>query len=175
MAIVTYQQLRDRRPPPTESGSTCLRWLVEDMMTTLIVPDYQRGHVWTPGQSSAFLGHWLEGGYVGPIYTQRWRDPFRSDELVDGLQRVTAWTGFYRNEIPAQLHDGLRFYLEQMDPEDQRRVASHSGCVINLAHLKLGSRAEVLRFYLRMNRGAVIHAPEELNRVEGLLALEEGQ
>ena len=50
MAIVTYKQLRDRRPPPTESGSTCLRWLVEDMMTTLIVPDYQRGHVWTPGQ-----------------------------------------------------------------------------------------------------------------------------
>jgi hypothetical protein len=35
-------------------------------------PDYQRGHVWSKRQKELFLGHFVEGGFMLPIYVQRY-------------------------------------------------------------------------------------------------------
>ena len=169
---MTYEQLRERRPPWGTSSTVCLRWLTSFFDEgTVVVPEYQRGHVWTREQASAFVGHWLEGGTVPPIYIQRWADPDRSEDLVDGLQRVTALRDFNDGTIPAVLHDGISFYLQQMDAGDQRRIRSHSGPTISIVYVTLPTLADVLSFYIRINQG-VAHAPEELARVAELLRAE---
>lgn len=171
MSPPTYWELRERHPPPSTMGSMPLRHLVEILEAEeIVIPDYQRGRAWTEDQSSAFVGHWLEGGSVSPLYVQRWADPARPEELVDGLQRATALHRFYRGEIQAHLHDGVRFYFQELQVGDQKRVAGHT-LSIPIAYLTLATRADVLRFYLRVNRG-VAHAPSELARVEALLAAE---
>lgn len=174
MAPPTYWELRDRHPPPSTMGSMPLRELVRILEAEeIIIPDYQRGRAWTREQSSAFVGHWLEGGAVSPLYVQRWADPSdpsRPEELVDGLQRSTALHQFFRGEIQAHLHDGVRFYFQELQVSDQRRVSSH-GMAIPIAYLTLATRADVLSFYLRVNRG-VAHELSDLARVEALLAAE---
>ena len=42
-------------------------------------------------------------------------------------------------------------------------------------HRPLESRAEVLRFYLKLNRGGTVHSDAEIDRVKHLLVLEEAK
>lgn len=130
-------------------------------------PDYQRGHVWSDEQRSAFVEYGLMGGENSMVITTNcpgwmdgWEGPY---ELVDGLQRVTAVLKFLRGEIPAfglRIHEFKDKLLFTTAPNFVWRV-----CV-------LPTREEVLKLYLLLNSGGVVHSPEEISRVRGLLERE---
>lgn len=137
-----------------------------------IDPDYQRGHVWSEGQSAAFVGHKLEGGDSPTLTIQRWSaNPV--DELVDGRQRLLSILHFVEGHIPALLSDGHSYFLREWSPEDQQIIPRSLDLILRARVVRLPTRADVLRFYLRLNRGGSIHTDTEIARVRTLLAEEE--
>ncbi|MDF7815296.1 DUF262 domain-containing protein [Hymenobacter sp. YC55] len=137
-----------------------------------LVPDFQRGHVWTEAQQSAFMQYCLRGGQSG--LTMYFNQPgwhygvkagaYNDFVCVDGLQRITAIRRFLRGEIPA---------FGKLYPEFEDTIIKApnvTGVRLNVNALQ--TRAEVLNWYLQMNDGGTPHAPEELARVRGLLAQE---
>ena len=132
-------------------------------------PDYQRGHVWSDRQASQFVGHLIEGGSVPPIVINTDPTYARSDEIVDGKQRLTAVCRWLNGEVPAELTDGRKVNYGDLDEESQRYLTSLSGPTITANYVQL-PRSEVLRLYLRLNRGGTIHTDAEIDRVRGLLA-----
>lgn len=132
-----------------------------------IDPPYQRGHVWTDEQRSAFLGYWLMGGTIPTLWV--WEPPAAKEdagearpELIDGKQRLTALLKWWHDEIPADV-DGRMIFAR--DTNKVFRVHH----MIHVTFVRLASRADVLRFYLRLNGGGTPHTPEELARVRALL------
>lgn len=175
MTTTTYAALRALQPPSTGSESMSFRSLVrrlgdEDPLT---IPDYQRGHVWTEEQQARFIGFLAEGGEAPPIFVQRW--PLEAnlpDELIDGLQRVTAVVRFMRNEVPMELADGTRMFLRDFSESDQHFLTGYGGPRMEIRYVQLPTRAEVLHFYLRLNRGGTPHSDDEIKRVRAMLAQE---
>ncbi len=177
MSTLTYALLRSRRLQPigTETfflGSLQHRVASGELLTT---PDYQRGRVWTDEQASRFVGFLAEGGESPPIFIQRWRirrDTTPPDELVDGLQRVTALLRFGSDEIPMETPQGERAYLHDFSEADQRIWLSPGGLKLTAQYVECNSRAEVLALYIRLNRGGTPHTDAEIERVAGMLARE---
>jgi uncharacterized protein with ParB-like and HNH nuclease domain len=131
-------------------------------------PDFQRGHVWTRAQQTAFMEYVLTGGQSGlvlylnkPDWHGSKRTKYNEFVVVDGLQRISAILGFMKNEVPAFGH----FYREFEGSLSLRQTIK-----INVNSLQ--TKAEVLQWYLQMNGGGTPHSPEELARVEALLAKE---
>lgn len=128
-----------------------------------MTPDFQRGRVWTRAQQIAFVEYALRGGLVGPIYWNELSEEGAAGGarvvLVDGLQRLTAIQAFLNNTIPAfgVLYNAFEDTLRGMDM--RVRMVVHN----------LGTRAEVLRWYLELNAGGTPHTPDELARVQRLL------
>lgn len=83
--------------------------------------------------------------------------------LVDGLQRLTAFIKFLNNEIPI-------FGTYYKDFEDRPRM-SNDMLKFNVNDLQ--TRAEVLRWYIEMNSGGVVHSDKEIERVKEMLRQEE--
>ena len=131
----------------------------------LPVPDFQRGHVWTDDQQSAFVEHLLRGGDGGPIrfnhpgWMKNWEGQM---EIVDGLQRVTACLRFVDNEVKA-------FGNYRRDYRDRMRIVS---CRLELHVNSLPTRAQVLRWYLQLNAGGTPHTQNEIGKVRDMLARE---
>lgn len=135
-----------------------------------LVPDFQRGHVWTQEQQIAFVEFKLSGGQSGdailfnfPYMRKADTQPgvYKDYVLVDGLQRLTAVNRFLAGTIPVfgktigEWEDGLTFVRKEM----RWSVYVH----------ELQTKAEVLKWYLQLNSGGTPHAPEELERVAKLL------
>lgn len=142
-------------------------WIASETATAKLelVPDFQRGHVWTDTQATRFIEFKLRGGRSGndillnsPGFTTRSNmdGPY---VLVDGLQRLTAIRRFLRDEIPAF---GRR--LSEYRDRPDRVIYSVHWCVAELE-----TRAEVLAWYLDLNDGGTPHAAAEIERVRGLL------
>jgi len=128
-----------------------------------IYPDFQRGHVWTNEQRSAYVEYCLRGGVGGrDLYFNcvGWMCDFRGPfVLVDGLQRLTAVRMFLRDELVVMGSIFSEF--------EGRMNQFHCQFVFHVNDLP--SRADVLKWYLEINAGGVIHSREELDRVQALL------
>lgn len=137
-----------------------------------LCPDFQRGHVWTREQQRHYIENVLHGvvstaGLLLQFNCANWTnyhyqgDLPRGFQCLDGLQRLTAVQAFLRGEIQP-------FGLALVDLEGSSysprkfrfRIAVHT----------FDTRAAVLQHYLDLNSGGTAHAPEELERVRGLLA-----
>jgi len=130
-------------------------------------PDFQRAHVWTPQQQTAYVEYILSGGTSGKElyfncagWMRDWRGPY---VIVDGKQRIEAARAFMRGEIPA-----FGYYRPDYTDSPNLLVARFSW---NIAAVE--TRAEVLRWYLNFNSGGTQHTAEELARVRALLEQEE--
>ena len=167
--MITRAHLDALSLPSAKDGGAPWRLLLIDMdKGHLIVPDYQRGRVWTPEQSARFMGYVLTGGQPPPIWIQEHPDE-DVEEVVDGLQRLTAFRAFMDGEVPAELPDGRRIFIGDLAPD----AAIHlRGLHITKKIVRLPTRADVLRLYLRINRGGTVHTDTEIARVEALLARE---
>lgn len=131
-------------------------------------PDFQRGHVWSRDQQIAYVEHCLRGGRTSNLIHWNCHDwhectGLHPVVLVDGKQRLESVRLFLNNELPAF----GTFY------------ADYTGVLRPLggAHFKfhindLPNRAAVLKWYLELNAGGIVHSDEELERVRGLLAEE---
>ena len=137
----------------------------------ILEPDFQRAHVWSLAQQTAYVEWVLKGGKSGLellLNCPEWQKDFRGPyELVDGLQRLTAVRKFLKDEVKA-----FGFTCTEM------------GGVRNLHHLKarfiwsvanLENRSDVLKWYLQINSGGVVHTDEELDWVRKLLEKENGK
>ena len=125
-------------------------------------PDFQRGHLWTDEQRTAFVEHVLRKGQntVIRFNCPRWQRTGQSEHsvLVDGKQRLNAALMFKRGEIPA-------FGKLVHEYQDEIPISARLQFMLN----DLETREEVLKWYLEINRGQVAHTQEEIKRVEGLL------
>uniref|UniRef100_A0A6M3KYT6 GmrSD restriction endonucleases N-terminal domain-containing protein n=1 Tax=viral metagenome TaxID=1070528 RepID=A0A6M3KYT6_9ZZZZ len=147
----------------------------------ILNPDYQRGPVWTYQQQSRFIGHVLAGGVQQPIYVQRYRSKRFSpvpeywtvpEEVIDGQQRLRAIAAFMTGQRPAEVwHDEgwHSYWLRDMD----KRESGFTKLASTVVYVDV-SRADRLRFYLRLNGGGVPHTEEDLGRVRKMLADETG-
>ena len=129
-------------------------------------PDFQRGHVWTPKQKTAYIEFILLGGVSGrdiywncPGWMGNFDGPF---VLVDGKQRLNAVLEFKAGKVPIF---GGHFFDEFED-----KLSHEVGFVFHVNDLK--SRADLLRWYLALNTGGTIHTPEEIAKVQKLLEIE---
>ena len=130
-------------------------------------PDFQRGHVWTESQQTAFVEHILSGG-VGSkeirFNCTGWMGDFRGPfVIVDGKQRLEAVRKFMRGELKAFGH-----YLNEFTGRLRSTTAELIFSINNLQ-----TRKEVLRWYLEINTGGVVHTPEEIQKVRDLLEKEQ--
>ncbi len=129
-----------------------------------LLPDFQRGHVWTITQQIRFVEYILKGGESGKTLLfnhSSWHDPVQKKGefvILDGLQRLTAARKFMANEIPAFGH------LRREFSGRMRFMVSFKFRVHSLP-----DRASVLRYYLDLNGGGTVHSASELDRVKALL------
>lgn len=141
-------------------------WLRTQDRELELNPEYQREHVWTGPQKTAYVEYILRGGETSRVLYWNhptWMSGFGEHdklELVDGKQRLTAVREFLAGEVPAF---GRRFgeftgKLRWTGPSFKMQVAS------------LKTRADVLQWYLGINAGGTPHSAAELARVRGLLA-----
>lgn len=147
-------------------------WQAEDGLQ--INPDFQRGHIWTEQQQINWIEYYLRGGKSGMVlyFNAPWWGHFNKGVkyndfvLVDGLQRLTAFTRFTNNEI--QIFGSS--YLH--DFEDGKLAMSRFGRLrININTLQ--TKREVLTWYLQMNDGGTPHTQDEINKVKLLLEKED--
>ena len=131
----------------------------------VLCPDFQRGHVWTPAQQTAYVEYILRAGASGkniylnnPTWGHGYSEP---TVVVDGLQRITAVQQFIAGNVPA-------FGLRSNDWEG--RIPDH--CHFDAYVHNLATRAEVLEWYIGINAGGTPHAPTEIERVRTLLKAE---
>lgn len=171
---VTFDFLRSQWPLSAGSENLSMRAAVQRLSTDdalfLTIPDYQRSVVWTDRQCALFIGFIAEGGKAPPIFVQRWDSWLnKPDEIIDGLQRLTAIRRFMTNEVPMELADGRQAYLRDFSEDDQRRLTSHAGPTLVLQFVSCPTRADVLRLYIRLNRGGTPHTDAEIARVQDML------
>ena len=124
--MITRADLDALSLPSTRSGGATYRYLLIDMdKGRLIIPDYQRGRVWTPEQSARFMGYVLTGGQPPPIWVQEHPNE-DVEEVIDGLQRLTAFRAFMDGEVPAELPDGRRIFIGDLapDPKDDTKTVA---------------------------------------------------
>lgn len=180
---LTYAVLRGRRLQPIGTETTWLSALQRRICATgddvrlNLQPDYQRGRVWSDQQAARFIGFLAEGGEAPPVFVQRWpisrTGPTPPDEVVDGLQRITAVLRFAVGEVPMETATGERAYLRDFSEEDQRCLRGQAGLKLTLQMVQCRTRAEVLALYIRLNRGGTPHSEQEIERVRALLAQEQ--
>lgn len=132
-----------------------------------LLPDFQRGHVWTSLQQQAYVEAMLAGSEVSRhilfnhVYWDRSDRPIPAPKgtmtIVDGLQRVEAVRRFLRGDLKA-----FGLSRSQLGP------GRASGAYFKIRIMQL-DRAAVLRVYLAINGGGTPHSQQELSRVRVLL------
>lgn len=139
-----------------------------------LIPDFQRGHVWTDAQRSAYIESlirktvtarilfncpgWVSTGQVGDIAQNTF-------QCIDGLQRLSAVRKFMAGEI--RVFGGKTAEDLRGSPFDPSRPTYQ----LKVGIYQFTSRSDLLRFYLDLNAGGTVHASEELDRVRGLLSV----
>jgi hypothetical protein len=138
-----------------------------------LIPDYQRGHVWTMEQQTHFIENILrrvvpESGLVIQFNCPNWNLPDIQTDLplgvqcVDGLQRLTAIRLFLNGDL-------LPFGLSVKDL-DGTAFASRRGIYrIRIAMHNFTKKADLLKHYLDLNSGGTPHSQDELKRVKKML------
>lgn len=128
-------------------------------------PDFQREHVWTMAQQTAYIEFCLRGGEVGRtiiVNAPEWEDlSYHGATLVDGKQRLEAIRKFMRDEVlvfgghkRSEITGNARIFMNRI----RWRVVS------------LKTRDDVLDFYLSINSGGTPHTAEEITRVRAMVS-----
>ena len=113
-------------------------------------------------QQIAYVEHILRGGkgsHEFRLNCPGWQRSYKGPlELVDGLQRLTALRLFLAGGIPAFGH-----YCYQYEDNIPLRIT------VSLSINDLPTRADVLRWYIELNSGGVVHSQADIDRVQALL------
>jgi len=136
-------------------------------------PDYQRGHVWTEEQRGRFVGFLLEGGTPAAGGDQP-----RAGRVVRAVRGRGRQAAHHRLPHVGAGGDTRRPRGQQGNLarrpgrpsviQTKTLIGMRYGCV----HM---TRTEALELYIRINAGGTVHSAEEIDRVRGLLAEEQGR
>jgi len=137
-----------------------------------INPDFQRGHVWDRARQISFMENAFRG--TAPMTIKLncagWDElgskglgdiPGGDIVCVDGLQRLTAVRDFIAGKYTV-FGDETVETLEGTSFDIRRHR-------LTIEMFTIKNRADLLQFYLDLNKGGVVHTEEELSRVEGML------
>lgn len=176
--MFTQDDLDRLKFPSYSQGGSLIRMLVRDLEEGMLtIPDYQRPIVWTVRQQGLFVAHCICDGACPPVVVQEWpaeaavNGVIPPDELIDGLQRLTAYRRWLAGEIPALFEDGSEVYRSDIDPDLEGRIKNLK---MTKHIVRLNTRADVLKLYLMLNRGGTPHTDAEIDRVQTLLNAELG-
>ena len=129
-------------------------------------PDFQRGHVWTKEQQTAYMEFILRGGNSGrDLYFNQpgWMNDFTGDFVcVDGLQRITAICDFMADKVPV-----FGGYVAS-EIEGLKQTLCRYTMKIHVNNLP--TKNDVLRWYVEMNEGGTPHTAEEIARVKAMIS-----
>lgn len=138
-----------------------------------LMPEFQRGHVWTREQQIHFIESLIRG-VVGtdartislnhPLYRNSKSDSkLKRMVILDGLQRLTAIRDFVAGKFKVfadEFGDGGKdmafFYGSEFS------LASNT---IKIQVFSLQTEREILDYYLAFNSGGTPHSKEEIERV----------
>lgn len=139
----------------------------QDGLGLQLDPDFQRAHVWDEARQVHYVEYVLRGGQgAREIYFNHpgWHRDYRGEfVLVDGKQRLEAVRRFLTDELEVFGHHRLSSFEDRLPWEP---------CVyLNVNNLP--TRGAVLRWYLDLNEGGIVHTTEELDHVRRLF-IEEG-
>lgn len=133
----------------------------------LTIPDYQRPLCWTDQEQAAFVGFILEGGPCPAFFIREAEgaDNEMRDELVDGQQRLNAYSRWMRGEIPGVL------------PARRRSVwaAEYKGWKLIVAapvHSFRCTRYEAISLYITLAQRGRPHSPAEIKHARRLMEME---
>lgn len=140
-----------------------------------LVPDFQRGHVWTPLQQQHFIENVMRGVVATSGLTIQFncanfessRRPSPARDLpdgiqcVDGLQRLTAVRQFMAGEVRPF---GLTLDELRGTEFDPTRMTFR----LRIAVFSFERKAELLDHYLALNAGGTPHADSEIARVRAM-------
>ena len=130
-------------------------------------PEFQRGHVWSPEQQTAYMEFRMRGGMSGKdIYFNHpsWQGGYKKgDKLVcvDGLQRLSAAVAFLFGQIPV-----FGSYIYEYE-ERLRMAGQLNFFTFHIANLKTDK--EIMEWYLSLNEGGTPHSESEINRVKEMV------
>jgi hypothetical protein len=127
-------------------------------------PPFQRAHVWTQEQQTAYVEFCLRGGKSSDeilFNCVGWNHDFRGPfVLVDGKQRLQAVRQFLANEVPV-----FGQFLFKDFTDNIRMLRPNFIFRIN----NLPTEEAVLKWYLELNAGGTPHTKEELDKVRRML------
>lgn len=140
-----------------------------------LLPDFQRGHVWTQRQQEHFIENMMRGVIPTSNLLIQFNCPHwdlhdyagdlpREMQILDGLQRLTAVREFMAGRVlafglPIEGFEGTSF--------DARRRTQYR---FRFEVHTFTRRADLLQHYLDINAGGTPHGAAELDRVRALLA-----
>lgn len=132
-----------------------------------LIPDFQRGHVWTPEQRSYFVEGLIRKTaqakvlFNCPGWTKASADvgdiPDHTFECIDGLQRLTTLQMYMRGEV--EVFGGYTAAQLKGSPFDTRSFR------LQISVYEFNWRSDLLQFYLDLNQGGTVHSEAELCRV----------
>lgn len=158
--------------------------LLEDESQLEMIPDFQRGVVWSEQKQIYFVECMLRNLLPRSAFNLTFNMPYfcntfrsREDEVptkyqnlicIDGLQRFTAIESFVQGKF--------KVFDNQISVDDLRFTPFDLGrktFTINV--FEYNNTQDILNLYLNMNTGGIAHADSEIERVKAMLekAIEE--
>ena len=138
------------------------RYIKEDGL--VLDPDFQRGHVWSLEQETAYIEFVLKGGKTAlDFYLNHpgWMGSFEGEfVVVDGLQRITAIRNFFADKVPV-----FGGYVAS-DIDGLKRTMNY---YVRVHVNTLQNRNDVIRWYIQFNASGTPHSKEEIERVKALI------
>jgi hypothetical protein len=135
-----------------------------------VIPEWQRGHVWTEEQQIAYIEYCftnpVEGSSAANIVLAEMQTGESDIDfhvkifLVDGLQRTTAVRRFLKGEFKVFGRTAEEYNMAFLD--------------FRVHMLKVKSEKEAMELYLALNGTGTPHTMEELNRVRTMLEIDDG-
>lgn len=170
------------RPMPTpiytvDIGLARIEWFLSEQESSMadmggkleLVPDFQRGHVWSDEQRVRFVESFIRGAAPKLIQFNcpGWQTssdsgdiPHHTFQCIDGLQRLTSLRKFIAGDV--LVFDGMTAADLKGSPFDPARMH------FPVAVYEFTWKADLLRYYLDHNGSGTPHSKEELDRVQKL-------
>lgn len=137
-------------------------------------PDFQRGHVWTREQQISYMEAFVRNTLGQsqrtivlncPLFGRNLKDPIgMSDKMVivDGLQRATAIISYMKGEFT--IFGGLKASDFDISAFSLRSKT------VKVQVLNYHKKTDLLKYYILINSGGVVHSESEINRVKEMKA-----
>lgn len=147
----------------------------EEVYNLNLLPEFQRGHVWTKEQQVLFIEALIRGAvgtdgrtisFNHPAYQnkQKAHSDLNCMVIIDGLQRLTAIRDFVAGKFKVFAEE----FGEGGVDKDFFNGSEFSlvGNTIKIQVYAMQTQLEVLDFYISLNSGGTAHPKEEIERVK---------